>query len=160
MFNSNNYDTLLKMIEDIVLYKVQAPRGCDAPDLEWFDEICSIKNEIEEKKKNEKDNPYEAKNQIKQGLKEILEKINDQFKLGKIEFFFYILANHKPVGLENEFIFNSKEDLEKAYYSNKKKFMKKLRRFYNPMRYKGDKEEEQKLHTIMQEISMKLNDLD
>ena len=160
MFNSNNYDTLLKMIEDIVLYKVQAPRGCGAPDLEWFDEICSIKNEIEEKKKNEKENPFEAKNQIKQGLKEILDKINEKFKLGKIEFFFYILANHKPVGLENELIFNSKEDLEKAYYSNKKKFMKKLRRFYNPMRYKGDKEEEQKLHTIMQEISMKLNDLD
>ena len=38
--------------------------------------------------------------------------------------------------------------------------MKKLRRLYNPIRYKGNKEEEQKLHSIMQEISMKLNDLE
>ena len=40
------------------------------------------------------------------------------------------------------------------------KFMKKLRRFYNPVRYKGNKEEEQKMHSIMQEISMKLNAFD
>ena len=160
MFNSNNYDILLKMIEDIVLYKVQVPRGCGTPDLEWFNEICTIKNEIEEKKKKDKENPKDAQKRIKQGLKETLEKINDNFKLGKIDFFFYILTNHKPVGLENDFSFNSRESLEKSYVSDKKKFMKKLRRFYNPMRYKGDKEEEQKLHTIMQEISMKLNDLD
>ena len=54
MFNSNNYDTLLKMIEDCVELKVQVPQGCGSPNLEWFDEICEIKTEIEEKKKNAK----------------------------------------------------------------------------------------------------------
>ena len=38
--------------------------------------------------------------------------------------------------------------------------MKKLRRLYNPVRYKGKKEEDLKLHSIMQEISMKVNELD
>ena len=160
IFNSNNYDTLLKMIDDIILLKVQVPMGCCAPDLEWFNEICNIKNEIEEKKRKAKENPKEQESQIKLGQKHILGKIEEKFKAGKLEFFFYILINHKPIGLENDFIFNSKEELEKAYLSNKKKFMKKLRRFYNPMRYKGKKEEEQKLHSIMQEISMKLNAFD
>ena len=160
MFNSNNYDTLLKMIEDIVSLKVQVPMGCGAPNLEWFDEICEIKNEIVEKKRKAKENPKETESQIKLDLKDILEKIDEKFKMGKIEFFFYILTNHKPTGLENEFIFKSKEELENVYYSDKKKFMKKLRRFYNPVRYKGNKEEEQKIHSIMQEISMKLNDFD
>ena len=107
MFNSNNYDTLLKMIEDIVSLKVQVPMGCGAPNLEWFDEICEIKNEIVEKKRKAKENPKETESQIKLDLKDILEKIDEKFKMGKIEFFFYILTNHKPTGLENEFIFKS-----------------------------------------------------
>ena len=57
-------------------------------------------------------------------------------------------------------IFNNIEDLRNAYNSNSKKFMKKLRKLYNPMRYKGKKEEELKRHSIMQEISMKLNDIE
>ena len=38
--------------------------------------------------------------------------------------------------------------------------MKKLRKLYNPVRYKGDKEEEQKRFVIMQEIQKLLNDYD
>ena len=160
MFNSNNYDTLLKMIEDCVQLKVQVPQGCGAPDLEWFNEICQIKSEIEEKQRKAKENPKAEEKQIKEGLKEILDKIDQKYKLGKFKFFYYILSEHKPIGLEEDFIFKSIKDLESAYNSDKKKFMKKLRRLYNPMRYKGNKDEEQKLHSIMQEISMKLNDFD
>ena len=160
MFNSNNYDTLLKMIEDCVQLKVQVPQGCGAPDLEWFNEICEIKGEIEEKQRKAKENPKAEEKQIKEGLKETLNKIDQKYKQGKFKFFYYILSEHKPIGLEDDFIFNSIEDLEEAYNSDKKKFMKKLRRFYNPMRYKGNKDEEQKLHSIMQEISMKLKDFD
>ena len=160
MFNSNNYDTLLKMIEDCVQLKVQVPEGCEAQNLDWFNEICDIKTEIEEKQKNAKKNPKDAEQQIKKGLKDILDKLNEKYKQGRITFFFYILNEHKPIGLENDMIFSNPLELENVYYSDKKKFMKKLRRLYNPVRYKGDKEEEQKLHSIMQEISMKLNDFE
>ena len=71
MFNSNNYDTLLKMIEDCVQLKVQVPEGCEAQNLDWFNEICDIKTEIEEKQKNAKKNPKDAEQQIKKGLKDI-----------------------------------------------------------------------------------------
>ena len=57
-------------------------------------------------------------------------------------------------------IFANKNDLKVAFESNQKKFMKKLRRLYNPVRYNKDKEEGLKVHSIMQEISMKLNDID
>ena len=57
-------------------------------------------------------------------------------------------------------IFNNIDDLRNAFNSNTKKFLKKLRRLYNPMRYKGKKEEELKIHSIMQEISMKLNEIE
>ena len=157
MFNSNNYDTLLKMTKDCIELKLQVPEGCGAPDLEWFDEICNINNEIEEKKRNLKYNPKEVENQIKEGLKDTLSKLDEKYKQGEISFFFYILTNHKPNGLEEDFIFKNPRELEYSYNLDKKKFMKKLRRLYNPMRYKGKKEEEQKLHSIMQEISMKLN---
>ena len=160
MFNSNNYDTLLKMAKDCIELKLQVPEGCGAPDLEWFNEICDIKNEIEEKKRNAKNNPKEAENLIKEGLRDIIDKLDEKYKQGKISFFFYILSEHKPNGLEEDFIFNNPRDLEYSYNLDKKKFMKKLRRLYNPMRCKGKKEEEQKLHSIMQEISMKLNDFE
>ena len=52
-FNSNNYDILLKMINEIINLKIQAPYGCENLELGWFDEICKIKLEIEEKQKNE-----------------------------------------------------------------------------------------------------------
>ena len=158
MFNSNNYDTLLKMIDDCIKLKIQAPQGCGAPDLEWFDEICTIKNEIEEKKKKAKENPKEAEILIKNDLKDIIEEIDNKFKQGKINFFFYILTEHKPIGLEEDFTFTNPKELENAYNSDEKKFLKKLRRLYNPLRYKGNKEEDQKRHSLMQEISMKLND--
>ena len=160
MFNSNNYDTLLKMIDDCVKLKVQVPQGCGTPELEWFDEICNIKIEIEEKQKKAKENPKDAEKKIKNELKDILDEIEQKFKQGRIQFFFFILTNHKPIGLDESFIFKNPVDLENAYNSDTKKFMKKLRRLYNPVRYKGNKEEDQKLHSIMQEISMKLNDFE
>ena len=160
MFNSNNYDTLLKMIEDCVQLKVQVPEGCEAQNLDWFDEICDIKTEIEEKQKNAKENPKNEEQHIKKGLKEILDKLDEMYQQGRISFFFYILSEHKPIGLENDFVFKNPLELEKVYENDKKKFMKKLRRLYNPVRYKGNKEEEQKIYSIMQEISMKLNDFE
>ena len=160
MFNSNNYDALLKMIDDCENLKLQVPQGCCAMDLEWFTEIMNIKLEIEEKKRKAKKNPKEADMERKKKSKEIFEKIDEKFKEGKINFFFYILTEHKPNGLEEDMIFNNIDDLRNAFNSNTKKFLKKLRRLYNPMRYKGKKEEELKIHSIMQEISMKLNEIE
>jgi hypothetical protein len=84
------------------------------------------------------------------------------YSLSKIYFifFFYILKYQKPTGLDDSFIFETTYKLENVYNQDPKKFMKKMRRLYNPVRYKGDKEEEQKLYTIMQEIQKLLNDLD
>jgi len=149
IFKSNNYDALLKMIESCINLKVQCPEGCETPGLEWFDEICQYKLEIKEKMKNEDNN-----NTAKEDSKNIIEKINDKFKEGKIAFLFYILTQHKPNGLEDDLKFENEEQLKNLYKENEKKFMKKLRKLYNPMRYKGDKE--QQIHYIMQEISIKL----
>ena len=160
MFKSNNYDILLKMIEECIRLKIEVPEGCDTPDLEWLDEICDYKNEIEEKQKKVKENPKEEDKKIKDDLKEIIKEIDDKFKEGKLNFFFYILSTHKPNGLEDNFIFNNINELEKLYKSNKNKFMKKLSKFYNPQKYNGDKIEDQKRHCIMQEISMKLNSIE
>ena len=152
IFNSNNYDALLKMIESCINLKVYCPEGCETPGLDWFDEICKYKLEIEEKIKNGDNNK-----KVKEDAKSIIEKINDKFKEGKIPFLFYILTQHKPNGLEDDLKFDNEEQLNKLYKENEKKFMKKLRKLYNPMRYKGDKE--QQIHCIMQEISIKLNSL-
>ena len=160
MFKSNNYDILLKMIEECIDLKVEVPEGCGTPDLDWFDEICDYKNEIEEKQKKLIENPKEDEKKIKDELKEKIKEIDDKFKEGKLNFFFYILSKHKPNGLEANFIFNNIKELENFYKSNKNKFMKKLRKLYNPQQYKGDKMQEQITHCIMQEISMKLNSLD
>ena len=132
--------------------KVQCPEGCETPGLEWFDEICQYKLEIKKKMKNEDNH-----NTAKEDSKNIIEKINDKFKEGKIAFLFYILTQHKPNGLEDDLKFENEEQLKNLYKENEKKFMKKLRKLYNPMRYKGDKE--QQIHYIMQEISIKLNSL-
>ena len=163
MFNSNNYDALLKMIDDCINLKIDVPRGCggsDEPQLLWFKEICEIKLEIEQKKEQAKKNPKEEENKIKEGLKYILDEINAYYKKGKFEFLFYILKNQKPTGLDESLIFDTQQKLEDAFNQDPKKFMKKLRRLYNPMRYKGDKEEEQKTHAIMQEIQKLLNEFD
>ena len=159
-FNSNNYDTLLKMCNESINLKIQVPQGCENLELGWFDELCKIKLEIEEKQKNLKENPKNEEIKIKNDLKQIIDEIDNKSKEGKIKFFYYILTNHKPIGLDDDFTFESILQLENAYKSDEKKFMKKLRRLYNPVRYKGDKEEELKVHSIMQEISMKLNDID
>ena len=163
MFNSNNYDALLKMIDDCINLKIDVTRGCggsDEPQLLWFKEICDIKLEIEQKKEQAKKNPKEEENKIKEGLKYILDEINAYYKKGKFEFLFYILKNQKPIGLDESLIFDTQQKLEDAFNQDPKKFMKKLRRLYNPMRYKGDKEEEQKTHAIMQEIQKLLNEFD
>ena len=159
IFKSNNYDALLKMIENSIELKLQVPKSCITTDLEWFAEISKYKLEIEEKIEKTKENPKEQDHKLKEGLKDIVEKINNKLKEGKISFLFHILTNHKPNGLDNNFIFENQEALEFAYNSNSKHFLKKLRKLYNPMRYKGDKEEEQKTHLIMQEISMLLNNI-
>ena len=164
MFNSNNYDALLKMIEDCISLKIVVPKGCggfsEEPQLLWFKEICDIKLEIEAKKEKKKKNPKDQENKIKEGLKDVLDKINYYYQQGKFEFLFYILKNHKPIGLDESFMFETKQILEDCYYQDPKKFMKKMRRLYNPMRYKGDKEEEQKTHAIMQEIQKLLNEFE
>ena len=159
IFKSNNYDTLLKMIENSIELKLQVPKSCITTDLRWFDEICKYKNEIEAIIENKKENPKDQDNKLKEGLKEVIEKINDKYKESKINFLFYILSDHKPNGLDSNYIFDNSESLEIAYNSNPKHFMKNLRKLYNPMRYKGDKEEEQKIHLIMQEISILLNNI-
>ena len=164
MFNSNNYDALLKMIEDCIELKALVPQGCgyseEARQLLWFKEICDIKLEIEKKREEAKNNPKGEESKIKEELKDILDSINLHFNLGKIEFLFYILKYHKPTGLDESMTFQNKEQLENNYNQDPKKFVKKLRKLYNPMRYKGDKEEEQRAHAIMQEIQKLLNDFE
>ena len=164
MFNSNNYDALLKMIDDCISLKLDVPQGCgsrvEGPQLEWFNEICKIKQEIEKKKEQLKLNPKEDENKIKEELKYTLDEINFYYQKGKIDFFFYILKYHKPIGLDDDYIFQTRGQLENKYYEDTKKFLKKMRRLYNPVRYKGDKEEEQKRHAIMQEIQKLLNEFE
>ena len=159
IFKSNNYDVLLKMIENSIDLKLQVPKSCINTDLEWFDQICKYKIEIEEIIDNKDNNPKGQDHKLKEGLKDVIDKINDKYKESKISFLFYILTNHKPNGLDTNLIFDNLKILETAYKSDSKHFMKKLRKLYNPMRYKGDKEEEQKIHLIMQEISILLNKL-
>ena len=101
MFNSNNYDALLKMIEDCISLKLDVPQGCgeqtEEQQLLWFKEICDIKLEIEKIKDEAKNNPKEQENKIKQELKTILNEINSYYKKGKIDFFFYLLKYQKPI---------------------------------------------------------------
>ena len=162
MFNSNNYDALLKMIEDCISLKLDVPRGCgeqtEEPQLLWFKEICDIKLEIEKKQAQAKINPKEEENKIKEELKTTLDEINAYYIKGKIDFFFYILKYQKPIGLTEDLTFKTRKDLEDAYNQEPKKFLKKLRKLYNPVRYKGDKEEGQKLYVIMQEIQKLINE--
>ena len=130
MFNSKNYILLLRIINDCIKLKIDVPQGCLGNNLDWFNEICTIKTEIEREQKIAEENPEEVEMNIKEGINDIINEINEKFNKGKISFFFFILTEHKPIGLENDFIFNNKKDLEEVYNSNKKKFMKKLLDFY------------------------------
>ena len=56
-------------------------------------------------------------------------------------------------------IFNNIDELKNHYDSNEKKFLKQLRKLYNPTRYIGDKEEQRKIRLIMREIQTKINSL-
>ena len=160
IFKSNNYSTLLKMIGDCFALKFEVPGGCEAPYFNWFKETCEYKNEIEEKKNKFKESPKEEEEKMKKELSKVLDNINNKFEKGIIPFFYYILSKHKPYGLEDDFYFNNEEDLKQYYNShNKRQFMNKLRRLYNPQRYKGDKKEERKIYYIMNEISKKLNNI-
>ena len=157
IFNSNSYDILLNMIEKCMELEMKVKD--EYPNLQWIDEIKRYKREIEDKLIRIKENPKEEEIELKKELKYILEKINKKFEEGKIKFFFYILYEHKPNGLDENMIFKNEKDLEYAYNSDKKGFLKKLRKLYNPIRYRGDKKEDRIIHSIMQEISIKLNSL-
>ena len=115
MFNSNHYDILLKMIDECLKLKMQAPSYCEAPNLGWFNEICNIQLEIKEKKEKLKEDPKEFERKIKEEQKEIINEIEEKFKQGKFIFFFYILSEHKPIGITDEFIFNNPRELESFY---------------------------------------------
>ena len=160
MFQSNNYDYLLKMIEECIQLKMQVPENCDSTDLAWFDEICKYKINIEEKQKKARDNPNEEENIIKESLINELKNIEDKFKEGKKNFLFYILKNHKPNGLDDSFIFNDINDFEVKYNEQGTRFIKTMRKLYHPQHYRGFRIEERKIHYIMREISAKLNSLD
>ena len=56
------------MINESINLKIQAPQGCENINLGWFDEICKIKLEIEEKQKKEKENPKIEEMKIKNEL--------------------------------------------------------------------------------------------
>jgi len=187
MFNSNNYFSLLKMIEECINLQESIPKNFEIreninnstpdcgkshynnsykkikipyPEPPWYKEICRIKLEIVQKKEQAKENPEEQENKIKEGLIDIFEQLNDYYKKGRIDFLFYILKNHRPNGLEKNYIFESEEKLKEIYCQNPNKFEKKLRKYYNPIRYKGDKEEDKKACIIMQEILKFLNEFD
>ena len=160
IFKSNNYNVILKMIDDCFKLKFEVPGGCDSPNFNWFNEICSYKNEIEENKKILKESPKEEEEKLKKELSKVIDNINNKFEKGIIPFFYYILSKHEPNGLEDDFFFNNEVELKEYYNShNKRQFINKLRRLYNPQRYKGDKKEERKSHIIMNEISKKLNSI-
>ena len=158
IFGSNDYDTLLKMITEFIELKGDNYTE-SKPNKNWYDEISKIKTEIENKKKLLKNNPKIDENMIKEKLKIEIDQIKSKLKEGKIPFLFYILDKHKPFGFD-DFNFNTPKDLETFYNTNKTKFMKKIKHIYNPIRFKGNKEEERKKHCIVKEISMIINNFD
>ena len=157
ILESNDYDSLLERIEKCIKLKLDAPEGCNSPELKWFKEICNIKQEIEEKQKNLKDNPDQDDELIKNEIQDIINKIDIEYGKGKTSFFFYILSNHKPNRLKDEYKFKNREELEKAYNNNKSGFTKYIRRVYHPSNYKGSKKEDRINRCIMRIISEKLN---
>lgn len=158
ILNSNNYGALLKMIEECINLKVQAPKGCSS-DLEWFDTICEYKEEIEDKIKTLEENPEIEDNNVKEKVKDDLNDINEKFNEGEISFLYHIITNHEPHGLPDEYKFKNIKELENAYNSDKKKFIKEIRKKYNSQRCSGDKEEERKNKEIYEEILKKLNSI-
>ena len=153
ILKSNDYNSLLKMIEECISLKESSD---DQSTPYWFNEINKYKKQIEKKQINFEDDDDDDE-KIKKSLEPIIEKIDKKFEKGQIEFFYYILINHKPNGIEKYFSFNSKKDLEKAYNENERKFMNKIIRLYNPQRYKGNNLESRKIHFIMEDIAKKLN---
>ena len=157
IFKSNNYESLLRMIQQCISLKEDSD---DQSSPFWFNEINKYKREIEKKKKNSND--IDEDKDIKEELrkKNIFKKIDDYYDKGEIEFFYYILKNHKPIGLEQSISFNTKKDILNEFNSDNRKFMNKIIKLYNPQKYKGDKLESRKQHLIMQYIAKKLNVLD
>ena len=144
------------MIDSCIKEKKFGDNGNNIGRFMWFNEIMKYQKEIIEKSKF-KDNPQNEDEKIKKDLENIIKKIESKYDNGEIEFFYYILKNHKPNGVENIFSFNNKIELENSFNKNKKQFMNKIIKLYNPQRYKGDKIEERKIHYIMKEICKKLN---
>ena len=158
IFQSNDYDTLLKMINNCIDEKKLVDKGNTNRRFNWFNEILKYQREIEEKIKL-KDSQQDEDEKIKKDSEiiKIMNKIDNVYNKGKIDFFYYILNNHKPNGVEKYFSFSNKKELENSFIKNKKDFLNKLIRLYNPQKYKGNKLEERKIHYIMQDICKKIN---
>ena len=160
IFNSTNYDALLKMANDSIELKAQAPMGCCAPELLWFKEIGDIKLEIEEKKNEYEKNPEAIEREIKNKTKEILELIEQKFNEGKINFFYYILKEYPPNELPDFYKFDDCQLLEDDFDADPKRFLRELKRLYNPLRFKDKNEKEIKKYIITEDIWTKLNSLE
>ena len=152
ILQSIDYDSLLKMIEECISLKNSSD---DKSTPYWFNEIIKYKIQIEEKNENSRDENEDE--EIIASLAKTFRALDEKFEKGEIDFFFYIIKNHKPNGLEQYFSFNSKRDIEKFYNENRRKFLNKIIRLYNPQRYRGNTLEARKIHHIMQNISQKLN---
>ena len=160
MLKSDDYETLLKMIDSCIKEKEFCKEGNSDYGLYWVKEIMKYKKEIEEKQKELLNNPENKDEEIKKSLENEIKKLNYKFGKGEEEFLYYILNKHKPNGLEGYYSFKDRKDFENYFSNNNKRiFFNKLSKLYNPQRYIGHKFEERKIHFIMREISKKLNEL-
>ena len=160
MLKSDDYETLLKMIDSCIKEKELGKESNSDNGLYWFKEIMKYKKEIEEKQEEFLKNPENKDEEIKKSLENEIKKLNYKFGKGEEEFLYYILNKHKPNGLEGYYSFKDRKDFDNYYNkTNKKIFFNKLTKLYNPQRYIGHKIEERKIHFIMREISKKLNEL-
>ena len=158
IFNSTNYDSLLKNANESIELRVQVPMGCGAPDQPWFNEICNLEIEIEEKKSEYEKNPETKERENKN--KEILELIDQKFNEGKINFFYYILKEYPPNELPDYLKFDNCQLLEDDYDADPKRFLKELKRLYNPLRFQNTKDKDIEKYIITEEIWTKLSNLE
>ena len=156
IFDSNDYDNLINMIDDCINLKLHSPQGCGSPELKWFLDICNIKQEIEKQKKILEEDPLYDNNFLKNVTAPIINEIDREYDKGKISFFFYILSNHKPNGLNDKYKFQNCSELENVYNNNKKQFIDYLKKRYHPSRYTGNKKDDRKKKYIMRQIFLKL----
>ena len=157
IFESDDYDKLLKIAEDSINLKAQAPEGCETPQ-PWFDDLCKLKLEIEEKIKKKEKNQLISDNEI--DISEDAIKIDDEFKKkNKFEFIYFVLKNYEPNGLKEEDKYKSVDDVKNAYNIKPKKFLNKIRKYYDPIKYNGNKKEDKIKKKIMEKVAMNINKL-